>query len=203
MPGPLAGIRIIEMAGLGPGAVRGMMLADHGAEVIRIERRRAASSCPATRSRGRAGRSASTSSSGRRHRHRPRPRQDRDGLIEGFRPGVMERLGLGPDVLLADQSELVYGRMTGWGQEGPLAGAAGHDINYIALSGVLHTVGRAGRRSRSPPVNYARRFRRRRHAARLRHGERAAGGAERRAGPGDRLRDDRRLGPARQPAPGA
>ncbi len=75
-----------------------------------------------------------------------------DGLIEGYRPGVMERLGLAPDVLLADHPALVYGRMTGWGQEGPLAGAAGHDINYLALSGTLHTIGREGRPS--PPVNY-------------------------------------------------
>jgi alpha-methylacyl-CoA racemase len=75
-----------------------------------------------------------------------------DGLIEGFRPGVMERLGLGPDVLLADNPRLVYGRMTGWGQEGPLAGAAGHDINYIALAGGLHTYGRAGEKP-TPPVN--------------------------------------------------
>jgi len=75
-----------------------------------------------------------------------------DGLIEGYRPGVMERLGLGPDVLLGDQPKLVYGRMTGWGQSGPLAQAAGHDINYVALSGALHTVGRGGRPS--PPVNY-------------------------------------------------
>ncbi len=76
-----------------------------------------------------------------------------DGLIEGYRPGVMERLGLGPDVLLGDNPDLVYGRMTGWGQTGPLAHAAGHDINYIALSGALHTVGRAGERP-VPPVNY-------------------------------------------------
>jgi alpha-methylacyl-CoA racemase len=75
-----------------------------------------------------------------------------DGLIEGYRPGVMERLGLGPDPLLADNPRLVYGRMTGWGQEGPLAHAAGHDINYIALSGALHGIGRDGRPS--PPVNY-------------------------------------------------
>jgi alpha-methylacyl-CoA racemase len=74
--------------------------------------------------------------------------RDADGLIEGFRPGVMERLGLGPDVLLADNERLVYGRMTGWGQEGPLAGTAGHDIDYIALAGALHTYGRAG----GPPV---------------------------------------------------
>src|SRR3546814_13752871 len=75
-----------------------------------------------------------------------------DGIIEGFRPGVMERLGLGPDVLLADNAKLVYGRMTGWGQFGPYSQAAGHDINYIALSGVLHTVGRAGDNDRTRVV---------------------------------------------------
>src|SRR3546814_20254859 len=76
-----------------------------------------------------------------------------DGIIEGYRPGVMEWLGLGPEVLLADNSRLVYGRMTGWGQYGPYAQAAGHDINYISLSGVLHGIGRAGEKP-VPPVNY-------------------------------------------------
>ncbi len=151
MPGPLAGLRILEMEGLGPVPFAGMMLADHGAEVIRIEREGnfRFEGDPLARSRrairvdlkraegvavvrGLAGRC--------------------DALIEGYRPGVMERLGLGPEVLLAGNPALVYGRMTGWGQEGPLAGAAGHDINYVALSGTLHTVGRDGRPS--PPVNY-------------------------------------------------
>jgi alpha-methylacyl-CoA racemase len=83
--------------------------------------------------------------------------RDADVLVEGFRPGVMERLGLGPELLLADNPKLVYGRMTGWGQDGPLAQAAGHDINYIAISGVLGTVGRAGEKP-VPPINYARAF---------------------------------------------
>ncbi len=152
MAGPLTGIKIIEFAGIGPGPFCGMMLADHGAEVIRIER-----------------------PGGIRLPHDPLARNRRsicldmknadaiaiardlcrsaDAIIEGYRPGVMERLGLGPDVLLADNPALVYGRMTGWGQHGPYAPAAGHDINYIALSGVLHTIGRAGEKP-VPPVNY-------------------------------------------------
>ena len=149
--GVLSGIRIIEMAGIGPGPFCGMMLADHGAEVIRVERPGAAPDPrdPLLRSR----RSivldlkdptavdtlialARTS----------------DGLIEGYRPGVMERLGFGPDVLIGANPKLVYGRMTGWGQTGPYAAAAGHDINYIAVSGMLHAVGRAGERP-VPPLN--------------------------------------------------
>ena len=152
MAGPLRGIRIVEFAGIGPGPFAGMMLVDHGAEVIRVERlgAPAAATDAFTRSR---------------RTLRIDLKQDAgialarrlvgsaDGLIEGFRPGVMERLGLGPDVLLGDNPDLVYGRMTGWGQTGPLAYAAGHDINYIALSGALHTIGRAGERP-VPPVNY-------------------------------------------------
>jgi alpha-methylacyl-CoA racemase len=153
MAGPLAGIRIVEFAGLGPGPFAAMMLADHGAEVIRVDRPGAVLdvSDPALRSRrsvtldikSAAGAAQARALCG-----------TADGLIEGFRPGVMERLGLGPEVLLADNPKLVYGRMTGWGQDGPLAQAAGHDINYIALSGVLSTVGRAGEKP-VPPINYA------------------------------------------------
>jgi alpha-methylacyl-CoA racemase len=152
MPGALSGIRIIEFAGIGPGPFCGMMLADHGAEVIRIERpgARVAKTDPLLRSR------RSIAIDMKRPRAIDAIRdlcRTADGIIEGFRPGVMERLGLGPEVLLADQPKLVYGRMTGWGQTGPLAQAAGHDINYIALSGALHTVGRRGE-TPVPPVNY-------------------------------------------------
>ena len=151
MPGPLSGLRIIEMEGLGPAPFAGMMLADHGAEVIRIEREGGFKlpGDPLARSR-RAIRVDLKQADGiALVRDLVRTA---DGLIEGFRPGVMERLGLGPELLLEDNPRLVYGRMTGWGQKGPLAQAAGHDINYIALSGVLSTIGRDGRPS--PPVNY-------------------------------------------------
>jgi alpha-methylacyl-CoA racemase len=151
MPGPLAGIRILEMAGLGPAPFCGMMLADHGAEVIRVERAGGwkLPGDPMLRSRRTLEVDVKQPDGIAVIRDLAK---SCDGLIEGYRPGVMERLGLGPDVLLADHPRLVYGRMTGWGQEGPLAQAAGHDINYIALSGALHTVGRDGRPS--PPVNY-------------------------------------------------
>jgi alpha-methylacyl-CoA racemase len=153
MAGPLAGIRIIEFAGLGPGPFAAMMLADHGAGVIRIDRPGAATDPfdPAQRSRRSVTLDIKTAEGAAQARALCK---SADGLIEGFRPGVMERLGLGPELLLADNPKLVYGRMTGWGQDGPLAQAAGHDINYIALSGVLSTVGRAGEKP-VPPVNYA------------------------------------------------
>lgn len=152
MAGALSGIRIVEFAGIGPGPFCAMMLGDHGAEVIRIDRPGARLDPRDALSRNRrsvvldikteAGRAAARALCG-----------SADAIIEGFRPGVMERLGLGPERLIADHPRLVYGRMTGWGQFGPLAHAAGHDINYIALSGVLHTIGRAGERP-VPPVNY-------------------------------------------------
>jgi alpha-methylacyl-CoA racemase len=132
-----------------------MMLADHGATVIRVEREDRAPVIPAEfdilgRSRASTVRLDLKSEKGAaRVRELAR---DSDGLIEGFRPGVMERLGLGPDVLLEDNPRLVYGRMTGWGQDGPLAPHAGHDIDYIALAGALHTYGRAGGPP-TPPVN--------------------------------------------------
>lgn len=152
MAGPLTGIRIIEFAGIGPGPFCGMMLADHGAEVIRIDRPGARSlpSDALARSRRSIALDMKSSAGVRIARDLCR---SADGIIEGFRPGVMERLGLGPDVLLGDHPALVYGRMTGWGQTGPWAHAAGHDINYIALSGVLHTVGGADGKP-VPPVNY-------------------------------------------------
>lgn len=152
MAGPLSGIRIIEFAGIGPGPFCGMMLGDHGAEVIRIDR-------PGARLDPR---DALTRNRRSIVIDMKRPEgvalardlcRNADGLIEGYRPGVMERLGLGPDILLADNAKLVYGRMTGWGQHGPWAQAAGHDINYIALSGTLHTIGVGGGKP-VPPVNY-------------------------------------------------
>jgi alpha-methylacyl-CoA racemase len=153
--GALDGIRIIELAGIGPAPFAGMMLADHGATVIRVEREDQPPVIPPqydilARSRASIVRLDLKSDKGAaRVRELAR---DADGLIEGFRPGVMERLGLGPDLLLADNQRLVYGRMTGWGQDGPLASAAGHDIDYIALAGALHTYGRAGGKP-TPPVN--------------------------------------------------
>ena len=151
--GPLTGVRIVELAGIGPAPFAAMLLADLGATVIRVER-------PVPSELG---------------IQRPlkynlllRNRQElaldlknpeccelvlklleeADGLIEGFRPGVTERLGLGPDICLARNPRLVYGRMTGWGQEGPLSQAAGHDLNYIAITGVLDWLGRDG----NPPT---------------------------------------------------
>ena len=152
MSGPLSGLRVIEFAGLGPGPFCGMMLADQGAEVVRVERPGARFDPFDILARSRRPLTVDMKHPEGLSLARELCR-DADGLIEGYRPGVMERLGLGPDVLLADNPRLVYGRMTGWGQTGPLAAAAGHDINYIALSGVLHTVGVAGSKP-VVPVNY-------------------------------------------------
>ncbi len=152
MAGVLEGVTIVEMAGIGPAPFCGMMLADHGARVIRVDR------------------AGSGDAKGRDVLSRNRERieadlkmpegiaavrnlcRTADGLIEGFRPGVMERLGLGPDVLIADNPKLVFGRMTGWGQYGSLAHAAGHDINYISVSGNLHGYGRPNEKP-TPPTN--------------------------------------------------
>jgi len=153
--GPLAGLRIIEIAGIGPGPFAAMLLADMGAEVIRVERAQAVR--PDAFPRG------DLLARGRRsiaidlkHRDGAATLLDlvvaADGLIEGFRPGVMERLGVGPDECLARNPKLAYARMTGWGQEGPLAHAAGHDINYIALAGALAQFRRAGQ-APVPPLN--------------------------------------------------
>ena len=151
MAGPLAGLRIVELAGIGPGPFAAMMLADHGAEVIRIDRpgARIDARDPLLRSRRLIGLDLKSPEGKARVRELVKTA---DGLIEGFRPGVTERLGLGPDKLLADNPRLVYGRMTGWGQFGPYAQAAGHDINYIALAGALHAYGRAGEKP-TPPIN--------------------------------------------------
>lgn len=148
--GPLDGIRIIELAGIGPGPFCGMMLADHGADVVRVDRL-SPGGLPLPQITGR----------GRRSIAVDLKREEgvelvlelvagADGLIEGFRPGVAERLGLGPEVCLRRNPRLVYGRMTGWGQEGPLSSMAGHDIDYIALSGALHAI---GRERPVPPLN--------------------------------------------------
>ena len=155
MGGVLEGIRIVELAAIGPAPFAGMMLADHGAEVVRVEREDRPPVIPPEYdilARNRAG-TVRLDLKSRAGAARVRElARDADGLIEGFRPGVMERLGLGPELLCADNERLVYGRMTGWGQTGPLAGAAGHDINYIALAGALSTYGRAGE-APVPPVN--------------------------------------------------
>jgi alpha-methylacyl-CoA racemase len=157
MPGPLAGTRIIEIAGIGPGPFCAMMLADMGAEVIRVDRAQSVmGGGPATPP-------ADVLMRGRRSigvdlKHPDGVEtvlaliESADGLIEGFRPGVMERLGLGPDEALARNPKLVYGRMTGWGQDGPYAPTAGHDINYIALAGALEPLGRKGQ-APVPPLN--------------------------------------------------
>lgn len=155
MGGVLEGIRIVEMAGIGPAPFAGMMLADHGAAVIRIEREDQPPVIPPEFDILGRGRASVVRLDLKSEKGAARVREiarDCDGLVEGFRPGVMERLGLGPETLCADNPKLVYGRMTGWGQEGPLSGAAGHDINYIALAGALHTYGRAGE-GPVPPAN--------------------------------------------------
>jgi len=153
MAGPLEGLKIVEMVGIGPAPFCAMMLADMGAEVIRVDRPGNASPVAPEDSRfdvtARNRRSIAIDLKKPQGAETVLALIDRaDAVIEGFRPGVMERLGLGPDTCLARNPRLVYGRMTGWGQQGPLAHAAGHDINYIALSGALHAIGRPG----EPPV---------------------------------------------------
>ena len=155
--GPLSGITIVEIAGIGPGPFAGMMLSDMGADVIRVDR------ADRVKEAGKAQVPKDILARGRRSVavDLKNPEgvetvlgliEKADGLIEGFRPGVMERLGLGPEVCLARNPKLVFGRMTGWGQEGPLAQAAGHDINYIALTGALDAIGRSGE-APVPPLN--------------------------------------------------
>ncbi|GAB2843619.1 CaiB/BaiF CoA-transferase family protein [Actinocorallia aurea] len=151
--GPLSGIRVVELAGQGPGPFTCMLLADLGAEVVGVERvgvRRHPSDAHA---RGR--RCVSVDVKDPRGRDVVLELVARsDVLVEGFRPGAVERLGLGPEECLARNPRLVYGRMTGWGQDGPLASAAGHDLNYLALSGGLHALGERGR-GPVPPLNLA------------------------------------------------
>jgi alpha-methylacyl-CoA racemase len=162
--GPLSGIKIIELAGIGPAPFTCMMLADAGAEVLRLER-----AAPGAVERGDEARAAGTGPHwDLLNRSRPSVGIDlknahavelvlglveqADGFVEGFRPGVAERLGVGPEACLARNRRLVYGRMTGWGQDGPLADMAGHDIDYIAVGGALWPVGRAGE-APVPPLN--------------------------------------------------
>lgn len=155
--GPLSGIRVLEFEAIGPAPFAGMMLADMGAEVLVVDRP-ADSGLGLKRERWydvmmRGKRSVALDLKKEASREIAFELLERaDALIEGFRPGVMERLGLGPDVALARNPRLVYGRMTGWGQTGPLALRAGHDINYIALAGVLHAFGRKGA-APVPPLN--------------------------------------------------
>jgi alpha-methylacyl-CoA racemase len=151
MPGPLHGLTIIEMAGIGPAPFAGMMLADHGAEIIRVEREGLIGipNDPLLRSR------RSIALDLRKDAARDVVRKlaaQADGLIESYRPGVMERLGLGPVGLIGANPKLVYARVTGWGQEGPLASTAGHDVNYLAVSGLLHGIGPKERPI--VPINY-------------------------------------------------
>ena len=154
--GPLHGLRVVEFAGLGPAPFAAMMLGDMGAEVIRIDRANAVRPDKASPSGDLLARGRKSIGIDLKHplgmEVALRLISRADVLLEGFRPGVMERFGLGPEVCFEKNSKLVYARMTGWGQEGPLAQAAGHDINYIALSGVLHYLGRQGQPP-TPPVN--------------------------------------------------
>ncbi len=147
--GPLGGYRFIELAGIGPTQLAGMLLAEMGADVVRVEPPDAAEAFPLPPRYNLMNRSRRSVAVDLK---RPgaadvvlRLVDGADALFEGFRPGVAERLGLGPEHCLARNPRLVYGRMTGWGQEGPLAGAVGHDANYIALSGALHAIGSADR----------------------------------------------------------
>ncbi len=155
--GPLEGIRVIEFEAIGPGPFAGMLLADMGADVLLVDRAQE-SELGLKRERWmdvmmRGKRSVTLDLKSERGREAALRLASRaDILIEGFRPGVMERLGLGPEPALARNPRLVYGRMTGWGQDGPLASRAGHDINYIALAGVLSAFGRQGE-APVPPLN--------------------------------------------------
>lgn len=149
--GPLSGLKVVEFAGIGPGPFCGMLLSDLGADVVRIDRKG-----------GRGGAPSDITARGRRSvaldLKNPtaieaclKLMESADAILEGFRPGVMERLGLGPDVALKRNSKLVFGRMTGWGQTGPYANAAGHDMNYIAITGALHAIGTTEKPV--PPLN--------------------------------------------------
>ncbi|MFT5201638.1 MAG: alpha-methylacyl-CoA racemase [Candidatus Aldehydirespiratoraceae bacterium] len=155
--GPLAGVKIVELAGIGPGPFCAMMLSDMGADVIRVDRAGAVRGgdpeVPPGDIMNRGRRSIGVDlKSPAGVETVLRLVEQADGLIEGFRPGVAERLGIGPDECLARNPALAFGRMTGWGQEGPYASAAGHDINYIALAGALDPIGRRGE-GPTPPLN--------------------------------------------------
>ncbi len=156
MAGPLSGLKLIEVAGIGPGPMAAMMLGDLGADIVRIDRVNpnapARYADPRYNVHGRSRRSIAVDLQKPGGAEVVLRLADRaDGLMEPFRPGVAERLGIGPEIALKRNPKLVYGRMTGWGQEGPLAKAAGHDINYIALSGALHAIGPRDRPV--PPLN--------------------------------------------------
>jgi alpha-methylacyl-CoA racemase len=152
--GPLSGVKVIELAGIGPGPFAAMVLSDMGADVIRVDRSVAAKGGdPADPPRDILTRGRRSVALDLKHPDGVEALlklvEGADVLVEGFRPGVTERLGFGPDVCLERNPRLIYGRMTGWGQDGPYAQAAGHDINYISLAGALHPMGRAGE---PPPV---------------------------------------------------
>src|SRR6187200_3407416 len=155
MAGPLQGLRIVELAGIGPGPHAAMILADLGADVVRVERPGGTGGVPKgsheAMNRNRRAVAANLKSDEGREQVLALIAKA-DVLIEGFRPGVTERLGLGPQDCAKVNEKLIYGRMTGWGQTGPRSQQAGHDINYISLNGVLHAVGRAGERP-VPPLN--------------------------------------------------
>ncbi len=155
--GPLAGVKVVEFAGIGPAPMASMMLADMGATVLRIDRTSAVDlgvPLPEKYEFTKRSRAAIALDLKKPEAVEMALRliDGADALIEGFRPGVMERLGLGPEVCLKRNPKLVFGRVTGWGQEGPLAHAAGHDLNYIALTGALHAIGRKGQKP-TPPLN--------------------------------------------------
>jgi len=157
MSGPLAGLKVVELAGIGPGPMCAMLLADLGATVIRVDRKQAVSlGIPRPlkfntllRNRGSIALDLKDPAAVETVLQLV---EQADALIEGFRPGVTERLGLGPEPCLARNPRLAYGRLTGWGQHGPLAKTAGHDINYLALTGILDAIGREGQPP-SIPVN--------------------------------------------------
>lgn len=149
--GPLSGLKVVEFAGIGPGPFCGMLLSDLGADVVRIDRKGQGRASPAditSRGRRSVGLDLKTPAA---IETCLKLMEGADAVFEGFRPGVMERLGLGPDVALARNPKLVYGRMTGWGQFGPYANAAGHDMNYIAITGALHAIGTGDKPV--PPLN--------------------------------------------------
>ena len=150
--GPLSGFRVVELAGIGPGPFCGMMLSDMGAEVIRVDRIKEGAAAPKDVLQRNRRSIAVDLKQPEGVEVVLRLAETADALYEGFRPGVTERLGLGPDECMARNEKLVYGRMTGWGQDGPLAHAAGHDINYIGLSGALHAIGEPGGKP-VPPLN--------------------------------------------------
>ena len=149
--GPLVGLRVVEFASIGPGPHCAMLLADQGADVVRVDREGGNGWPNPVMDRGRTIVTLDIRTDEGRMEALSRC-DSADVVIEGFRPGVMERLRLGPDVMLARNPRIVYGRMTGWGQTGPLASTAGHDINYIALTGALDAIGTPGERS-IPPLN--------------------------------------------------